>query len=102
MKVSVMGQQLTEEEVAEIPEAPPELTAYFEEPTVSVLALDTASRVVPEEVWRTIGLATWLRRRANEAFKKMPVHEKRQQLNRLIYVFEYINEKPVLKNVILT
>lgn len=101
MKVSVMGVELSPEEIAEIEEPMPEVIAYFAEPTVSAQALDAASRVVPEEVWKPLGLHTWLQRRANEVFKKMPVRERSAELGRLRYIFEYANDKPVLKTVIL-
>lgn len=99
MKVSVMGKALTEEEIATIPEPVPELTAFFNEPTVSPHAMDAASRVVPEDVWKPLGLHTWLLRRAAEVFQSMSVGEREKRLNRLIYVFEFVNDKPVLKTV---
>ena len=101
MKISVMGRDLTPEEIAEIEEPAPDVNAYFAEPTVSAQALDAASRVVPEEVWKPLGLHTWLQRRASEVFKKMPVRERSAELGRLRYIFEYVNDMPVLKTVIL-
>lgn len=101
MKISVMGQALSPEEIAAIEEPAPELSAYFLEPTVSANALDAASRVVPEDVWRPLGLHTWLTRRACEAFKRMSVNARAFEMGRLRYVFDYQNDKPVLKTVIL-
>lgn len=101
MRISVMGKDLTPEEIAEIEEPVPDAAAYFSEPTVSAQALDAASRVVPEEVWKPLGLHTWLQRRACEVFKKMPVRERSAELGRLRYIFEYANDTPVLKTVVL-
>lgn len=96
-----MGRELSEEEIAAIAEPEPAITAHFEEATVSTHALDAASKVVPERVWKEPGLYSWLTRRANEAFKKMPASARSVEMGRLRYVFEYANDRPVLKTVIL-
>ena len=101
MKVTVMGQELTREEVDAIEEPMSELEAYFTEPTVSPNALDATSRVVPEDVWHPLGLHTWLTQRAAAAFKRLPVSRRSIEIGRLRYVFEYQNDKPVLKTVVL-
>lgn len=101
MKVVVMGQELSAEEVAAIPEPEPELEAYFLEPTISAKALDVASRVVPEQYWKAVGLHAWLAGRALDAFSKLPVGERVIALKRLRYEFEYVNNAPVLKNLTL-
>ena len=98
-KITYMGEEIKAED---LPAAPPvELNDYFAPVTLSGKAIDRASQLVPEEHWKALGIHTWLSRRANEAFKRMPVTEKKIKLNKLEYHFEYDAMGPVLKMVML-
>lgn len=98
MKVTMMG---VPQEDVELPPLDPPLEFHFADVTVTQAAVDRASQVVPEEVWKPLGLHTWLTRRANEAFKKCTVSERKVDMGRLRYVFGAEKDKPVLETVIL-
>lgn len=74
---------------------------YFVPVQLSGHSIDMASKIVPEENWKPIGLHTWLSVRANAAFKKLPTSKHEIKQGRLKYVFEYDPNGPVLKTVIL-
>jgi hypothetical protein len=52
------------------------------------------SKYVPEDVWKPVGIYTWLQGRANVAFRKLPTSKKELSL-------EYDATGPLLKTVIL-
>lgn len=99
MNVFVMGEKVSEEELAEAPAT--ELEDHFAPVTLSPAAIDRASQVVPEEYWKPVGLHTWLSGRANQAFRKLGVREREVALGRLKYAFEFDAHGPVLRTVIL-
>lgn len=99
IRVTYMGEELSDEELPEAPAAA--IEDYFAPVRLSGHAVDRASQIVPEQHWRPVGLHTWLSGRANEAFKKLPISKHEMQLGRLKYVFEYDADGPVLKTVVL-
>jgi hypothetical protein len=101
MKISIMGVALSQEEIEAIPDHEPDLEAHFMEPIVSAEALDAASKVVPERIWIDRGLHSWLTNRAKEAFKLIRATERSVEMGRLRYIFEYPDNRPVLKTVYL-
>lgn len=97
-----MGKELTDKEVAELPAArATSMDDYFAPVTLSPLAIDMASKVVPDHYWKPVGLHTWLSKRANEAFKRMPASHTEIKGGQVKYVFEYGAHGPVLKNFIV-
>ena len=98
-KLFIMGEEVDWDSQ---PDSPAQIEDYFAEVTISTHAIDRASQVVPEKVWQTTGIYTWLHRRANQAFQAMPASHRQFTIGKLKYVFEYEAEGPVLKTVILT
>jgi len=111
MKVRYMGKLLSEEEIEEhMPEVlEPTLEYHFAPVRLTPRAIDRASQNVPDEVWKPIGIHSWLQGRADEAWSKAdsmkPNKEKeiryRGQGKRIEFVFERDEDTPVLKTVIV-
>jgi len=98
-KLFVMGEEQPFEDLPE-PDAAT-MEHYFVPVKLSPAAIDRASQVVPEQYWLPVGLYSWLERRANEAFKKMPTSAKEFELGKLKYLFEYTDQGPQLRMVVL-
>lgn len=84
-----------------LPDAPATVIEdHFAKVALSPLSIDRASQLVPEEFWKPLGIHTWLSKRADEAFSKLPDTKARDiALGRLTYTFEFEAEGPVLKTV---
>jgi hypothetical protein len=98
-KITYMGEPMKPEELPESDAV--HIEDYFAPVTLSPHAIDMCSKYVPEDVWKPVGIYTWLQGRANTAFKKLPTAKKELSLGRLKYVFEYDAYGPVLKTIIL-
>ncbi len=96
VKILYMGKEIAAEELPPAPAA--SMEDYFAPVTLSPLAIDNASKLVPEHYWKPTGLHTWLTKRANEAFKRLPVSQTEIKGGRVKYIFEYSDSGPVLKN----
>ena len=99
MKVRVMGKEIS---VEEIPDPAPMPEMYFAAPILSPRAIDRASQIVPDEVWKATGLHTWLSGRASKAFEQIKVGEKEVRLGKLTYRFSLDHtDRPILDTVML-
>lgn len=94
-----MGQEVPLEELPEADAVT--IEDYFAPVALSGLAIDMASKIVPQDYWKPVGIYTWLEGRANAAFKKMDTSSKQIAMGRLRYTFEYTAEGPKLKMVAL-
>ncbi len=84
---------------------PVEWADVFKPVRISPKALDSASRIVPVEVWFKYGLYTWLRQAAEHVFKHLPANKKEGVLGAkdgrpgLRFTFSYDHQGPVLESV---
>lgn len=76
-----------------------ELKDYFAPVMLSPHALDVASRIVPQKYFAIEGIHTFLSKRANLVFQKMPTSAKGGRYLGLEYHFDYAASGPVLKTV---
>ncbi len=98
-KITYMGKEVPPDD---LPDAEPaSLEDCFAPVKLTPSAVDRASQIVPEEHWIAEGIYSWLERRANQAFKHMPISAKEFGLGKLRYTFEYTAEGPQLKMVAL-
>ena len=93
----MMGQEIPIDEVSG--NNPVEAEHIFAPVSISPLAIDTASRVVPQEHFAKEGVYSFLKKRADFIFSKMTVNQTEARLKGLDYFFEYSASGPVLKNV---
>lgn len=92
-----MGQDISHEE---LPAAPPgSVEDLFKPVRLTPLAIDMASKVVPEQYWKPYGLYSWLERKADAAFKQLPSDKYKIKMGKLNYIFEYADDGPILKKV---
>lgn len=100
-RVFYMGQEISHDELPEAEAV--SLDDHFAPVMLSPRALDRASQIVPMEHWLPLGLYTWLYKRANFAFGRLPITaaSREIQLGKLKYEFEFSEQGPVLKTVTL-
>ena len=92
-----MGEEIPWDEVPEARAI--DLHDYFKPVKISPKAIDRASMIVPEQYWKATGIYTWLSRRANHVFGKLPSDKTEGQSGRLKYFFEYTADGPALRDV---
>jgi hypothetical protein len=97
-RVFVMGEEQPFEDLPE-PDAAA-MEHYFAQVKLAPAAVNRASQIVPDQYWLAEGLYSWLERRANEAFKKMPTSNKEIDHGKLKYLFEYTDQGPQLRMVV--
>ena len=98
-KIMMMGKEI---DPSELPDAEMvSLEDAFAPVKLTPRASTCASQIVPEKHWMPEGLYSWLDRRANEAFKKMPISNKEFTQGKLRYTFDYTDKGPQLKMVTL-
>lgn len=98
-RITIMGEDVTDQ----FPDAqqPPELADYFKPVKLSGRAIDSCSKIVPQEHYKLEGLHTWLQKRADHVFSKLASNATEGRLRSLKYFFEFDADGPVLKNVSL-
>lgn len=69
---------------------------------LSPLAINQASKFVPAESYKPIGLYTWLSKRADHVFKQLTTDQMEGQLGIMRFVYEFDADGPVLKTVYLS
>lgn len=96
--VLYMGKPMSHED---LPNTPPiEMEDVFKAPILSIRAIDSASKYVPQKVFEQLGIYTWLLAKAAVAFKHLPVSKHEIQMGKLLYKFEYEHMGPILANVV--
>lgn len=102
-RITIMGENGMEEvPFEELPAAEAiDLSDHFKRVKLSPAAINEASKIVPIDVWKRIGLYTWLFKAANHVFSKISVGQTEARFGVLKYVFEYDADGPVLKTVSL-
>lgn len=98
VRVLYMGKEISLED---LPEPQPSLEAYFKPVMLSPQAIDRCSQIVPDEYWKPLGIHTWLAKRADFAFSKLGMSQSEIKIGRLKYVFEVVNDVPILQKLIL-
>lgn len=99
-RITVMGEEVSWDEVP--PAQATELVDHFRPVKLSPQAIDQASKLVPAETYKDVGLYTWLSKRADHVFKHLPTDQLVGQLGIMRFVFEFDAFGPVLKKVYLS
>jgi hypothetical protein len=102
-KIHVMGENGGMEEILwdDLPEPSEavELADYFKKVRISPAAIDWVSRNIPSEHWIKDGLYTWVSKRADFVFSKLPSTETSGRMRTLKYSFVYDSHGPVLDRI---
>lgn len=99
-RITVMGEEVAWDEYP-VAQRAVELDDYFKPVKLAPKAVDSASRMVPRDIWLVHGLHTWLQERANHVFSKLPSGKMEGQFGKLRYFFDFDSDGPVLRNVSL-
>jgi hypothetical protein len=78
-RITIMGEEVDWDALPE-PTVAVELGDYFKRVRLSPLAIDEASKIVPQEFWKTVGIYTWLSRRANQVYQQLPASQTKGRL----------------------
>jgi len=97
MRVLYLGKEI---DIDDLPDgAEPPASYYFDRVEISHYAIDQASKIVPEGVWKTVGLYTWLSRQSNAAFQRLEVGQYDIQGRNLHFFFKRKSAVPRLEEV---
>jgi len=99
-RIVVMGEEVPYDEFPG--NGATELADHFRPVKLSPLAIDQASKLVPPEAYKPIGLYTWLSKRADHVWKQLSTDQMEGKLGIMRYVYEFDGEGPVLKTVHLS
>lgn len=98
MKILMMGEEISHDDLPPVSQ-PVDNVDYFKRVRISPRAIDEASRIIPQEHYRAVGLYSFLAERANHIFKHLPASQTSGRFRTLEYFFEYDAEGPIVRRI---
>src|SRR5437868_11284 len=96
-RITMMGEEIPYEEMPG--NGALNWDARFAPVRLTPRSINTASTVVPLDVWHKVGIVRWLQSTANEAARNMAIDDTSGMVGKLRYIFEFDHNGPILKDV---
>lgn len=98
-KILIMGEEVPYDAIPEAKET--DIRQHFKPVKLSPKAIDQASKIVPFDAWKNVGIHTWLSRAADHVFSKLTSDQTEARFGVMKYKFEFAADGPLLVTVTL-